>query len=173
MSVRINIKISFLTIILFVSFGCNSTHSDKKSNSITRIWNFDKIDALFHKNNDTTYVINFWATTCPPCIKELPYFEKLNKLSESQALRVILINRDLEKHFDKRVIPFIQKHHIKSKIIALHDENMSKWLDAVYSKWWGALPFTIIYKGKNKQFYLDPFENYSDLEREVLSVEKK
>ncbi|MFY8009166.1 MAG: thioredoxin domain-containing protein, partial [Flavobacterium sp.] len=24
--------------------------------------------------DDNVYVINFWATWCAPCIKELPYF---------------------------------------------------------------------------------------------------
>ena len=39
----------------------------------------DEISDLYQKQNDTTYVINFWATTCPPCIKEMPYFEELNE----------------------------------------------------------------------------------------------
>ena len=30
------------------------------------------------RNTDTTYVINFWATWCAPCVKELPYFEQVN-----------------------------------------------------------------------------------------------
>ena len=36
-------------------------------------------DYLLNKSNDTTYVINFWATWCRPCVQELPYFEQLAK----------------------------------------------------------------------------------------------
>ncbi len=161
-------KILTFFILLLFCFSCKNEKENK--DSISRVWNFEEILPLFNKKNDTTYIINFWATTCPPCIKELPYFEKINQLSNSKPIKVILINRDLEKHFESRVIPFIKKHQIHSQIIALHDENMSKWLDMVYSKWWGALPFTVIYNGNNKRFYLEPFERYVDLEGEVLDV---
>jgi thiol-disulfide isomerase/thioredoxin len=36
-------------------------------------------------------VINFWATTCPHCIVELPYFEAVAQESEG-AIKVIAIN---------------------------------------------------------------------------------
>ena len=181
MNERINDKKKFLTLVevkgfwiyyfaLLILVSCNQQKQVPATSSISRVWQFEQILPIFQKNNDTTYVINFWATTCPPCIKELPYFEKINQLSNSKPIKVVLINRDLEKHFEKRVIPFVKKHHLHSEIIALHDENMSKWLDLVYSKWWGALPFTMIYKGDNKKFYLDPFETYEDLENAVLNT---
>ena len=157
----------FLTFILFLFFlSCKNVKN--KENPISRVWNFEDVQHLFNKNNDTTYVINFWATTCPPCIKELPYFEKINQISDSKPIKVILINLDLEKHFESRVLPFVKKHKIRSQMIALHDENMSKWLDLVYSEWWGALPFTLIYKRDTKRYFLDPFEKFEDLEAEVV-----
>ena len=36
-------------------------------------------EKILANKNDTTYVVNFWATWCKPCVKELPYFEKVNK----------------------------------------------------------------------------------------------
>ena len=42
------------------------------------------ITSLTRKSNDTTYVINFWATWCSPCVKEIGYFEELHRKKVSQ-----------------------------------------------------------------------------------------
>jgi peroxiredoxin len=39
----------------------------------------------------TPVVLNFWATTCPACVVELPYFEVVAQESEGE-IRVIAIN---------------------------------------------------------------------------------
>jgi len=50
--------------------------------------------------DENIYVINFWATWCAPCIKELPYFEKLN--AENKNVKVILVSLDSKKDLDKK-----------------------------------------------------------------------
>ena len=46
---------------------------------------------MLHQEGSKTYVVNFWATWCAPCIKELPYFEALNK---NQNIDVLLVSLD-------------------------------------------------------------------------------
>ena len=36
--------------------------------------------------SDEVIVLNIWADWCPPCIKEMPYFNKLDKLPEVTVL---------------------------------------------------------------------------------------
>ena len=35
---------------------------------------FNTFEELCNKHNDTTYVINFWATWCVPCVKKAAFF---------------------------------------------------------------------------------------------------
>lgn len=38
--------------------------------------------------------VNFWATWCPPCVKELPSFARLQKRLAGKPVRVIAISED-------------------------------------------------------------------------------
>src|SRR5690606_1652060 len=39
-------------------------------------YDFEGLEHFLKKDNDTTYVVNFWATWCVPCVEELPHFER-------------------------------------------------------------------------------------------------
>ena len=39
---------------------------------------FDALQKILDTKSDQIQVINFWATWCAPCVKELPLLEKIN-----------------------------------------------------------------------------------------------
>ena len=97
-----------------------------------------------------TYVVNFWATWCAPCIKELPYFEALNK---NQNIDVLLVSLDFPQHKESRLLPFIIKNQLQSKVVHLDDTNENFWINAIDTTWSGAIPATIIYNNQKRGFY--------------------
>jgi thiol-disulfide isomerase/thioredoxin len=56
-------------------------------------------------------VINFWATWCGPCVKEMPSLQKLATEYASQGLTVVGINLDEDPA--GVLTPFLAKHEIK------------------------------------------------------------
>jgi len=54
------------------------------------MYNFNEFQGFLKKQDNKIYVLNFWATWCAPCIKELPYFEELNKKYKDDNVEVIL-----------------------------------------------------------------------------------
>ena len=42
------------------------------------VLDFNSFEPHLHLENDTTYIINFWATWCIPCRKEMPAFEQIH-----------------------------------------------------------------------------------------------
>lgn len=130
------------------------------------IYNFDELESLLHIEDDKLHVINFWATWCAPCVKELPYFERLKTEYASKNVDVLLVSLDFPNVYNTKLKPFIIEHNIQSKIVALNDQNSETWIPKINANWSGTIPFTLIYNKDKRLFYETPF-TYEALEREV------
>ena len=128
------------------------------------LYNFDQLSHLFSKKTDSIYVINFWATWCGPCVKELPYFEELNKQYKDKKVKIILVSLDFKKQVKTKLIPFLNKRKLQSEVVVLYHPNANEWIDRVDPSWSGAIPATLVYKRENREFYEQSFENYEELE---------
>ena len=135
----------------------------KESTSDIKVVDFNQLQPMLQKNNDTVYVINFWATWCGPCIREIPYFEQLRDEYENQKLKILLVNLDMANDLESRVIPFVQKNDIKNGVILLDDHNSNRWIPLVDEKWTGAIPATLIYGNGFREFYSKEF-TFSELD---------
>ena len=103
-------------------------------------------------DNDTTYVVNFWATWCSPCIKEIGYFEELHRQPPVQNLKVFLISLDFPNTIERRVIPFLKEKDITAEVFLVNDLDYNAWIERIDTGWSGAIPATLIYNDKNRLF---------------------
>jgi len=130
------------------------------------VYNYNGLEKFLSKKDDKVYVVNFWATWCKPCIKELPYFEKLNDNYSDENVEVILVSLDFPHLYESKLKPFVLENKLTSKVVALDDVDMDTWIPKVSETWSGAIPATIIYKNDNRKFYEKSF-TYKELETEV------
>jgi len=160
-----HIYIKLLTIILFFTiFSC----SNKTKDSI-EVVDFDSFYSKIDLSTDKTYVINFWATWCSPCVKELPYFESVNRDYSAKNVKVILVSLDFPSQIESKLKPYLKKNKIKSNVILLDDSKMNKWVPRVSEKWDGGIPATLIVNSSNYNFYPNPFEK-EELLSEIQKV---
>jgi thiol-disulfide isomerase/thioredoxin len=99
---------------------------------------------------DHIKVINFWATWCAPCIKELPLLEKLDQERADVKVTLVSMDLDLDPNPDK-VYRFIDRKRIKSQVMILDEKDPNSWINQIEKGWSGAIPATIIINGKTGQ----------------------
>lgn len=83
-------------------------------------------------------MVNFWATWCPPCRKEMPAFIELQEKYKSQGFTIIGIALD-EK---QAVIDFTDPMGMNYPILIADQEGIL--LTKAYGNRLGVLPFTVI-----------------------------
>lgn len=118
---------------------------------------------IFEQQNDTTYVINFWATWCKPCVEELPHFEELAEKYADAPLQVVMISLDFPKDVRGRLYDFVQDRPLKLPVVSLIDGQQANWIDKVDPDWGGAIPVTVIYKNGLRYFVNEQFATYAEL----------
>src|SRR5678809_665594 len=63
-------------------------------------------------------VINFWATWCGPCVKELPLLEKLGQERKDVKITLVSLDLDLDPNPEK-VHKFVAKKKLQSHVLIL------------------------------------------------------
>ena len=158
----------FLVITIMAFVSCKTDKSQKeKSNTIkVESYTYETLKPLLNKSDDKTYIINFWATWCKPCVEELPAFEKLNAVYKDKNIEVILVSLDFPNQIESRLIPFIKEHNLQSNVILMADLDQNTWIPKISKKWTGAIPATLIYNKSYREFYEQSF-TYELLQNEL------
>ena len=144
--------------IVILYFFLGSTCFAQNIQLVDRNW----ISAISQNNSDTTYVINFWATWCKPCIEELPAFEKLHAMYKNEKVKVILVSCDFMKQLNSKVRPFVKKQNLQSTILFMYEPDPNTWIEKLDSRFTGAIPATLILNGQKDFRYFKEGETTFD-----------
>lgn len=165
-------KLLIITLA-FIAASCKNevkqtteTTVEEKPTAAVEIIDYDGLELLLNNNDDKTYVVNFWATWCKPCVEELPAFEKLYSTYKNKNVELILVSLDFPKQLEARVLPFIEKNKLTGKVLIMGDPDQNTWIPKVSPEWSGAIPATVIYNKNKRAFYEQSF-TYDALETEL------
>jgi len=130
-------RIAFLLIVV----GLGSSFSQPK------IVKLDEVQSLLTIKSDQIQVLNFWATWCGPCVKEMPLVEKISE--ERSDVHVTLVSMDLDLDANpEKVFKFVERKGIKSDVLILDERDPNSWIDKIDKQWSGSLPATLVVNTK-------------------------
>jgi thiol-disulfide isomerase/thioredoxin len=140
----------YYLLAISVLFILNSAVSTAQKIEYIKIPELEKI----LKNPDNKlFVVNFWATWCPPCVAEISNFENAAKTYDQEKVKFILVSLDFPSQVEKQLIPFLKKNKISLDVAVMMDVDYNKWIDKVDTKWQGDIPATLFFNNSKKSKY--------------------
>ena len=117
----------------------------------------DQLNTRIADGMDTTYIVNFWATWCVPCLKELPAFETLHTKYKNEKMKILLVSVDDSTQAARSLTAFVKKRNLKNEVWWLHERSQQMFIDRIDPNWSGAIPATLMIKGKQRRFFEKDF----------------
>jgi thiol-disulfide isomerase/thioredoxin len=142
---------------LVVLFFINNT----KAQSI-QIVKFDGLKNIIFNKSDTTYVINFFASWCKPCLEEIPTFIQFIDSTKNTKTKVLFVSVDLKNELNKSLIAVVKKYSLPP-IYLLDEPNSNNWISDIDKNWSGAIPATLIVKKGRKKHFITSTITYQNL----------
>ncbi len=132
---------------LFLLVGLGASHLGGWADAppLVRVVKLPVVRQLLARPGDTTYVVNFWATWCKPCVAELPGFEQVAAAHHGQPVRVVLVSLDFPSLLTTKVQPYVARQRFASPVWLLAEADANAYINAVDPTWSGALPFTVVF----------------------------
>lgn len=152
--------LGFLLFILVFSLSGAQVQND------VAMMNYEELEQRIQKESDKLVIVNFWSTTCAPCVRELPDFMIVNeKFKNNPQFKMILVSLDRAKDKEK-VMQFIKKKNLTAEVILLDDiKRMNTWIPRFDKNWEGNIPVTVLYKNGEKVHF-----NNGEMSKEELET---
>lgn len=155
-------NLSKILVVLLFSSVCNAQQTD------VSVLKYEELEKRIQEEKGKILVVNFWATTCAPCVKELPHFMEINnKYKGNATFKMILVS--LDRLVDKeRVLKFIKNKDLTAEVVLLDDiKRMNTWIPRFEKEWDGNIPVTLFYKDGEKVYFNDGEMSKEDLEKTI------
>lgn len=124
----------------------------------------EQLDKRIASGKDTVYIVNFWATWCAPCIKELPYFERFSSTMKKHPVKVLLVSVDFKSKLKTSVEPFVKRMKLQSEVFLLNEKSQQSYIDKIDKSWSGAIPATLVINpGRQKRQFVEKELTYQEL----------
>lgn len=135
-----------LILVLFLSMGCSSENEGFWADPPEMAPKFvlETLTSDFLSLEDlrgNTVVLDFWATWCSPCVRQVPVFNKFMDMSAKDGVSVIGVSVDAKGW--EVVRPFVEEHQVRYTIL-LGDESLAQKFGAL------GFPATFIISPKGK-----------------------
>jgi len=111
------------------------------------------LHALVNDNKGKVVVVNFWASWCPPCLREFPDIIKVYDEYHAEGLEVVAVTIN-EADETQDIAEFLERFEPPFAIYRATSIDET-FFEGVVDTWFGEIPMTLIFdtSGNTAHFY--------------------
>ena len=145
-------------------FGCSTKWKSKKAGALASDARWAKepvnladidmagVKKLAANKTENYLLVNVWATSCAPCVAEMPEFVIMQRMYRRRHFNLVTLSLD---HVDTkaRVHAFLKKVQAAMGNYIVTSTDRDALADALDAKWSGPLPYTVFIAPGGKVIY--------------------
>jgi thiol-disulfide isomerase/thioredoxin len=137
----------FIILLLAMgAVGSAQTAAPDAAPAVRKIKITDLEQTIAH--SDHPLIVNFWATFCVPCNKEIPYFQSTVAHYKEQQVELILVSLDLPDYYPSRIATFARGHGYTATLVWLDETDADYFCPKVDPRWSGGIPSSLFINNK-------------------------
>ena len=146
------IKIFFLVILWGEALLVSAYAQTATKTTIAKV-SAKEVKAII-ENSKGPMIVNFWATWCGPCTREIAWFDSIIA-NKNSTVKLVLVSLDTKASYPNELTAFVKKHGYKGEILFLNESVPEKYIQEIEPKWRGTIPASIFVNNTTKyyQFY--------------------
>jgi peroxiredoxin len=156
------------------SFGCSTKWAEKEQGRkvemaailqepvTLKLASADDLKELRKNPTGKLLLVDFWATWCGPCVKELPEFQTMYRMYRHRKFDLITVSANYPDA-KAGVTEELEKVHASTTNLVFGSMDIYSLMGAFDPDWKGALPYTVLIKPDGQVIYrhqgdIDPLE---------------
>lgn len=112
----------------------------------------EDLKALRKNQTGKLVLVNFWATWCGPCFKELPDLESMYRMYGHRAFELVTVSINYPDE-QPGVLSALQKQHATSRNLLLGSTDIYALMSAFDPEWNAAVPYTMLIRPDGEVVY--------------------
>lgn len=156
------------TIVLFVIVLYGNAQSNGSVSRLIKKVSAEDVKTMIDTTSVPT-IVNFWASWCGPCTREIPWFDRIIAKKNLQV-KLLLVSVDFPTQYPKQLTDFVHKQGYKGEVVFLNETNTHHFTSIIDKNWTGEIPASIFINNSKKYYQL--FNQQMPPKRFELELEK-
>jgi thiol-disulfide isomerase/thioredoxin len=128
--------------------------------------NAKQIRALVDERRGKVVVVNFWASWCPPCVREFPAISKVYEQYRDKGLDLFAVALNAPEEIEE-IKQFLAEQKPPFSIYLADPEDQT-FNETVLEKWYGEMPLTLVFDTTGQRVLAHRSEiTYEELSKKV------